>query len=741
LDLDQRIIYIVVVPDGRPEQASIMQGFAPSLMRNARLVRAASYLPSTVYDLTKDGQDTLIVRRVAGQAPVNWFGQTPRAIRSMPVPPIAPFTIILLGPGQDPREYDEWIATCPIEPTIVAQKGGHLTYEELNPEALRKRFLAAIDKLPAEVDADSIAEVRRFLENWVEVPDRDIGYHVGGHNSITPNLMVMASVGYRNVVDHEFNDIERGNAPYIEQIVKTSRSVLDLRTGDGQRDMHRIFRPTLDLNLYAPAIYPLFFDLPVPRDAAADERRRFSLVREAMQRQTGYNYFNASESAKRALNNLDLKTGEPIEGRPPHPHFLIGMRRDELNIGTDAVASLATSEFAPVIRLPNDVNRTGGLVRTFAQQYRAAGTTPRKRLLAFRQVQERMKTAVPTEFIEFIQGAKVGVRVIADAHVEWLNIDGLPLCIRKDTARLPVTPGNLFLDQIGMKPPILLTPKELQHVLVISALKRDDPIAGMFDIAFDAFGQLWKENLKVDHVDVSNADELVAAINAFEGQVLVFDGHGAHTDKEAATLYLQDDPVNVWTLRDRITRMPPIVLLSACDTHAADRNHATVGNGFLALGARAVLASVFPLFAPTAATFIARLLYRISVFVEVAINIRQRALTWLEIVSGMIRMQLLSDLNHALERAKLINSELYQDIGSRGNAAINGEHEDPFVAILQMYEESGVPRGDLDRLFELTIANSSVISYLHLGRPETILVDLPKRIEEQFKQMAKQDVR
>jgi hypothetical protein len=115
----------------------------------------------------------------------------------------------------------------------------------------------------------------------------------------------------------------------------------------------------------------------------------------------------------------------------------------------------------------------------------------------------------------------------------------------------------------------------------------------------------------VDHVDVSNADELVAAINAFEGQVLVFDGHGAHRDKEAAALYLQDEPINVWTLRDRITRMPPIVLLSACDTHAADRNHATVGNGFLALGARAVLASVFPLFAPTAATFIARLLYRI----------------------------------------------------------------------------------------------------------------------------------
>lgn len=735
MELDQRILYVVIVPDGRPEQASIMQGFAPSLTRNARLVRAASYLPSTIYDLTKDGQDTLIARRVAGQDPVNWFGQTPRAIRSIPMPATVPFTVILLGPQQAPREFDEWVATCLAKPTIVAQKGGDLTYEELNPEALRKRFLAAVDQLPAEIDAESILEARQFLENWVEVPDRDIGYHLGGHNCIAPNLMVMASVGYRNVVDHEFDDTERGNAPYIEQIVKTSRSVLDLRASDGQRDMHRIFRPTLDLNLYAPAIYPEFFDLPVPPDIAVDKRKSFILLREAMRKQTGYNYSNANESAKRAFYNLDLKTGKPIEGRLQHLHFLISMRRDELNIGTEAVAALATSEFAPVIRLPNDVNRTGGFVRTFAQQYRATDSTPRKRLLAFRKVQERMKTAVPAEFVEFVRDAKVGVRIIADAHVEWLDIDGLPLCIRKDTTRLPVTPGNLFIDEIGMKPPIFLTPKDLQHVLVISALKRDDPIAGLFDIAFDTFGEHWKKSLKVDHVNVSNDDELVAAINSFEGQVLIFDGHGAHRDKEAAALYLQDQPIDVWTLRERITRMPPIVVLSACDTHAADRNHATVGNGFLTLGARAVLASVFPLFAPTAAAFIARLLYRLSAFVEVAINMRQRSLTWLEIVSGMIRMQLLSDLNKALENEKLINREVYLDVGSRGNEAINGEHEDPFAAIFQMYEESGVPRAELKRVSELTIAGSSVISYLNLGRPETILIDLPERIEQQLKQI------
>ena len=734
--LDPRIFYVVIVPDGLPEQASIMQGFSPSLMQNAQLVHAATFLPSTIYDLTKDGHQTLISRRVAGQAPVNWFGQTPRAICAMPLPPFAPFTVILLGSGQNPRDYDEWAANCTVPPTIVAEKEGDLTYEQLNVESLRKRFLAVLDQMPPSIDVASIAEVRNWLENWQEVPDRDIGYHVGGHNSITPNLMVLASVGCRTVVDHEFDDTERGNEPYVDQIVKTSRSVLDLRAADGMREMHRIFRPTLDVNLYAPAIYPHFFDQSLPPHGSTEERRRFTLVREALQRQTGYNFFNASQSAKHALRNLDIKTGKPREEIPPHLHFLMALRRQELDVGTAAVAALAVSEFAPVIRLPNDVNRTAGLVRTFAEQYRARGVNLRKRLQAFRHVQERMKTAVPKEFVEFIRGATVGVRVIADAHVEWLDIDGLPLCIRKDTARLPVTPGNLFIGEIGMKPPIMLTPNELQHVLVISALKRDDPIAPMFDLAFDQFGKLWKDKLKVEYADVSNADQLVDTINAFEGQILIFDGHGAHHNGQAAALYLKDEAIDVWSLRDRITRMPPIVLLSACDTHAADRNHATVGNGFLALGARAVLASVFPLYAPAAAVFIARLLYRISVFVEAAINLRQRSLTWLEIVAGMIRMQLLSDLNHALMKANFINEAIYQDVGSRGNMAINGEHADPFAEILKMYEENGVPKADLARIFEMQIANSSAISYLHLGRPETILIDLPERIELQFNEMA-----
>jgi len=129
---------------------------------------------------------------------------------------------------------------------------------------------------------------------------------------------------------------------------------------------------------------------------------------------------------------------------------------------------------------------------------------------------------------------------------------------------------------------------------VISALKRDDPITGIFETAFDTFEPLWRKNLTVTYENVASEADLVKALNDFDGPMVIFDGHGSHAKDQPALLHLGSDAVDVWSLRDRIQNMPPIVILSACDTHAADRNHATTANGFMHLGARTVLASVLP---------------------------------------------------------------------------------------------------------------------------------------------------
>ncbi len=123
--------------------------------------------------------------------------------------------------------------------------------------------------------------------------------------------------------------------------------------------------------------------------------------------------------------------------------------------------------------------------------------------------------------MDLVRRSQTGIRIVADAHLEWLDLDGLPLCIRKNVSRLPVTPGNLFISEIGPANRIMLTPEELSRVLVISALKRTDPISKMFEIAFETFSKEWKDQLKIEWVEVTNEDQFIEAINNFTGSLAV----------------------------------------------------------------------------------------------------------------------------------------------------------------------------------------------------------------------------
>jgi hypothetical protein len=325
---------------------------------------------------------------------------------------------------------------------------------------------------------------------------------------------------------------------------------------------------------------------------------------------------------------------------------------------------------------------------------------------------------------------------MSDAHLEWLDVNGLPLAVRKTCSRIPTTPGNLFIDQLSAKPLISLTPKSFRQIRVISALKRSDPIQGIFEIAFNEFQPHWREHVTVDFVNVTNRSELVRAFNDFSGPMIVFDGHGSHPPDKPAALYVHDEPIDVWSLKSEISNIAPIVVLSACDTHAADRNHATTANGFVMLGARTVLSSVFPLHAVPAATFLARLIYRVAEFLEPAIGMFGAGLRWSDVVSGLLRMQLLTDFLRLLERRKQLDSASYEEIHIEGNNAINGGHADPFGLILDLLTRIGTPMERLKIDLSTAVANSTVISYLQVGRPETILIDDERRVRRQLAQIS-----
>lgn len=717
--LSPTIQFIIPVEDGDPYEATITQGFARSLLQNTGLVRLTAFFPSNILDLTPEGKELFLAVRMGGNNPIRWHPQSPRALNSFVTPPAFAFTILLLGQQHRIDDYADWLAKHQFPLTVVAERGGTFTYEEFTIEALQQHFLKICDALVGIVSEEALQTAKDAISKWEPLEPRSLGYQVKGHNSVTPNLMALSAAGYDDLVSGPFDAIgpKDGIGAYVDQIVRTAQSIREERDHIGMREAHKQHRCPPDLNLFAPSIYPHFFELSLPADEAfKDERRRLKMVQRVLAGQSGYK-FELKGAKQKAFLDFD------VESKTPRLHPLAQQRAEELAFGTECMGTLAASELSAVLRLPNEVNRTAGQVRQFASHYRSENTSERKRLTAFRQVQKRISESVPDEFVSLIEEAEFGVRVVADAHLEWLEVNGLPLSLAKDTSRIPVTPGNLFVDQIGSKEPLHLVPETFSEILLLSALRRDDPIKPLFDVAFEVFGREWGDKLTVKNVEVSSEVEFVDAINDFRGALVIFDGHGSHSRDKPGMLHLMDTPIDVWQMRERIKRPPPIVVLSACDTHAADRNHATAGAGFLALGSRAVLSSVFPLRADQAATFTARLLYRVSDFVPAAFQTYGRSLTWLEIVSGMLRMQLLTDFLRLLQKKGMIDEAKYRSIHEFGNMAINALSDSPFKRIIERAsEETGMETKELSRLLEIAIAHSSAISYLHLGRPETIII-------------------
>jgi len=723
--IDGRIWYLIPVADWKPDQSTPLAGFSLSLCENHQLVRTAGFLPSTIFWPSEEARSTRLARRMSGLDAIEWHPQSPRAIRSEPVPPAAPFQVVLLPDNEDAADYAAWAASGPIRPILVGRNGPDIRMADLNEESLRRQLLRICDELDGKVERHAIIEARQALDGWTTRTSQTLPYSVFGHGSVVPNLMALGVAGWDAPGTETPAPLGEGTSPLVEQMVRTSRTILEIRDGTPASVGSANFARRPSLTLFTPAMYDLTDVRMKPGVGTPTERRAFDTVKQQLARQRGYSFMGTTPAQMRASMGVDPDSLK--QGARPTLHWLAQLRQREVALANEAVASLAGSEISAVLRLPFDINRTGGAVRQFVNHFRGKGRSARRCAREFREVQAAIGAAIPTPFQALIAEIPGEIRIVSDAQVGWLDCSGLPLCIRRDLAHVPATPGNLLVGQLTAKPILRLTSEDFSKILVISAIKRDDPIRAMFELAFDTYGQRWKDRIQVDFVEAHNADELVAALNAFEGHMVIFDGHGSHKDGGPGVLHLHDETIDVWTLNGRVAHMPAIVLLSACDTHAADRNHATTASGFLGLGARAVLASVLPLDAMSAAVFAARLVYRIADYLPVAVAAQGRPFTWTEVVGGMIRLQLMSDYLLGFLAAGEITNDQFEVISLAGHEAINQGDDKAFEGAVRGLVAVGVEREVAARRLREAIATSSGISYRNIGRPETILFDSSHR--------------
>ena len=379
-------------------------------------------------------------------------------------------------------------------------------------------------------------EAEAAIASWVLPKKRQLPYEVGGHGTIFPNLAALLVCGFTEIGKKPFGRFHEGEKAHLAQIVLTTNTVFDEREANPASLYNQIYPRTPDLNLYCPATFDLKSILSPRAYLDHATQRQVKSTLRILDKQSSYSFEVSSDAEKKAL--LGTTVEDLQAGGSPKSNPIMGLRQREIWLGTEAVACIAASEIGAVIRLPNRLNLTRGRVRQFSQHYRAEQPEMHKRNQMFQEVQRAIADGFPTDLQALIDRSRDGIRVIADAHIEWLDVRGIPLGLRYNVSRIPVTPGNLFIQTLSTQPPIHATPEDFQEILVVSGLPEADVIAKQFDIAFNIYGEHWREKLRINFVRVTSRQELIDAINAFEGMLMVFDGHGSHKPKEAGLLWL-----------------------------------------------------------------------------------------------------------------------------------------------------------------------------------------------------------
>lgn len=716
------IFYILALPDWKPTEVTPFQGFAPGLPHFIPLMEEIPRLPADIIEPTLD-PDTRLVRRRSGEAAWLWSPVNLSTLIAKRKPlPNAPYFVVMSADKETAQAISKWrtgLRLQPIHLSFHRVSGAHIP-STFSREQLRHHLITLTRKAAKQDRRLDISESMRLLNGWRSDKLRPTSLTLHSHNVTRANEMTLGGAG-EAPADGEAGHLNvSAPADYVRGITQSTEAVMDLWAQTDGCLVYLMMPPRPDIFLVAPSMYrgvskrfERLTDSPLVKAAL----RR-------LDRQRGYTI------------ELTLNDKEDIEKIGP----LLSLRGAEMKLLTTAVGLRAAGTLAATIRLPPAVDRTAGTVEQLARFLRAHEYPPKiKAARVLKQVQQALEDAIPAEHRSLIERSSTGIKIIADAPLEWLPINGVPLGIRYDVSRINSTPGNLFIEQIRPPATIHISPDSFRNYLVLSMFENGDKIAQYLRVGTLNTLDGNDERIIGSYSEPKSPDEFAESLNCFTGPMAIIDAHAEHADSDGpGGLSICGKSFDVWSLAGKV-RVPPIIILSACDTHPFDRSHATVANGFLACGAMAVVATALPIRAMQAARFVMRLINR-AVHFGAIMNGQGRAIPWTHIVGGVLRMELVTDIIRGLEAEGFFDNEHGSKLLLATNMDLNPLRPDWFERLRERIIETGtVSCAVWDERIPDLIAASDAIRYLHLGNPEAVLISNPevlKRVEDIARQRA-----
>lgn len=700
------IRYVVVLDEDSLEDASVFQGFSPGMLNMEWALRSISEMPADIFDFGLP-LEARKARRITGKG-WSWTPLTISNFLKLRVSQDDPYWVVYSGSEAIFSALSDWESrqTLPILHISTDDAGG-LAPDRARWTHVRDHILRVAVKLHQRARRFPVAELRKTLKAWRKPTAPRLDLVAKLHNCTVPNLVTLRTLGFSFAAEESLTSPPGDESPHINAIVESANAVISQQESVGVFPALFSHFPKPDRIVTAPSLYAHTRQRLRPNtDAPAG---LFETIR-VIQQQKGYTFSGPGAVMVRTMS--------------PAGQYIMGLRAQELNVQTLAVSLRAASTLAATVRLPNGVNLSSEL-SDFTGHVRGGRSTGGngKAERVFRNVQNSLRSYTSPALLDIVASSQTGVKLIADAPLEWLPVGDLPLAIALDVSRIPTTPGNLMMTQLMRSETLYLKPKAFGEVLVVSSFSPNDPIRHDVRMAMETFTETAKEHLNFRQVTVTCREQFVEAVNSFHGAMMIFDGHGSHDrNSGAGFLHIGAEKVDVWELRGRL-RPPPVVVLSACDTHSPDRTHATAGAGFLTCGATSVVATFLPVRSKSAALFAARLSMRAAWYTHAVVHGSKRPILWSEVVGSMLRLDFLSDLIGRLEKKKMLSPLPAADLRTEVNMFVHTRDPNWWAnAKARLMEVTGLEADDMARLISKTIAEGDSVRYTHLGNPDLLCI-------------------
>lgn len=401
------------------------------------------------------------------------------------------------------------------------------------------------------------------------------------------------------------------------------------------------------------------------------------------------------------------------------------------------------STFSSTLKTDCYVNDVFTFMNDLANMEREAAYNKNIKILTAR-IRDKL-TQKSRNVIPYIESKKVHpLKIISNLPLEWIKVNRLPLMINSPVSRIPKTPMRV-LEHLTLERnfSILLDYNDIHQILVISAFEDTDVLKGQLESYInehildelvirkqdeamkefiDSGEPSYRFNIRFENA--RDINELCKFLNESKESIVIFDMHGDHKDEQEGFIVINNTRVSISSLFDRVTKIPPIVIMSSCNTSEINSNSNTFSSGLLALGAFSVLGSALPIMGHESCRFITRLLVRIRLYLVEYFK-REETINWSKFIHGMIKREYFTDLINHLESAGFIKTtedkkEINDKVGIFLENYFNSNLMDGVLHII-----SSITNNEFERVskeIEDNFFYAESIKYFHLGNPESIVV-------------------